>query len=60
MYEQEETTLESNNRRAAIDIGLNNLVTVSSNCSDLRPFIICGKAIKSCNQFYNILATVLH
>lgn len=55
VYEQEETTLESksNNRRAAIDIGLNNLATVSSNCLDFRAFIVCGKAIKSCNQFYN-------
>jgi IS605 OrfB family transposase len=55
VYEREVTTLESdsNNRRAAIDIGLNNLATVSSNCSDFKPFIVCGKAIKSCNQFYN-------
>ncbi|MCF4970462.1 RNA-guided endonuclease InsQ/TnpB family protein [Nostoc sp. CMAA1605] len=53
VYELEETTLESNDRRAAIDIGLNNLATVSSNCPDFRPFIVCGKAIKSCNQFYN-------
>jgi putative transposase len=53
VYEQEETTLETNNRIAAIDIGLNNLATVSSNCLEFRPFIVCGKAIKSCNQFYN-------
>ncbi|MBD2296185.1 IS200/IS605 family element transposase accessory protein TnpB [Anabaena sphaerica FACHB-251] len=46
-------TIESNNRIAAIDIGLNNLATVSSNCLDFQPFIVCGKAIKSCNQFYN-------
>ncbi|HEY9799935.1 MAG TPA: transposase [Leptolyngbyaceae cyanobacterium] len=55
VYEQEVTPLESksNNRKAAIDIGLNNLATVSSNCLDFRPFIVCGKAIKACNQFYN-------
>ena len=53
VYEQEETTVESNNRIAAIDIGLNNLATVSSNCLEFRPFIVCGKAIKSGNQFYN-------
>ncbi len=53
IYEQEEATLESNNRIAAIDIGLNNLATVSSNCLDFISFIVCGKAIKSCNQFYN-------
>ncbi len=53
VYEQEETTVENNNRIAAIDIGLNNLATVSSNCLEFRPFIVCGKAIKSGNQFYN-------
>jgi putative transposase len=53
VYEQAETTLTTNNRIAAIDIGLNNLATVSSNCHDFKPFIVCGKAIKSCNQFYN-------
>ncbi|MFN5894331.1 MAG: transposase, partial [Dolichospermum sp.] len=53
VYEQEETTPEVNNRIAAIDIGLNNLAAVSSNCLDFQPFIVCGQAIKSCNQFYN-------
>ena len=53
VYEREETTIEVNNRITAIDIGLNNLATVSSNCLDFQPFIVCGKAIKSCNQFYN-------
>ncbi|MFN6518247.1 MAG: RNA-guided endonuclease InsQ/TnpB family protein [Nostoc sp. CreGUA01] len=53
VYEQEEATLTTNNRIAGIDIGLNNLATVSSNCQDFQPFIVCGKAIKSCNQFYN-------
>ncbi|MTJ55882.1 IS200/IS605 family element transposase accessory protein TnpB [Anabaena sp. UHCC 0253] len=53
VYERKETTIEVNNKIAAIDIGLNNLATVTSNCSDFQPFIVCGKAIKSCNQFYN-------
>jgi IS605 OrfB family transposase len=53
VYEQEETTPEVNNRIAAIDIGLNNLAAVSSNCLDFQPLIVCGQAIKSCNQFYN-------
>jgi IS605 OrfB family transposase len=53
VYEREETSIEVNNRIAAIDIGLNNLATVSSNCLDFQPFIVCGKAIKSCNQFYS-------
>ncbi len=53
VYEQEEPPVVTNNRIAAIDIGLNNLATVSSNCLDFKTFIVCGKAIKSCNQFYN-------
>lgn len=53
VYEQEESKLEVNSRIAAIDIGLNNLATIGSNCLDCKPFIVCGKAIKSCNQFYN-------
>ncbi|AFZ43045.1 transposase, IS605 OrfB family [Halothece sp. PCC 7418] len=38
---------------ASIDIGLDNLATVASNDFDFKPFIVDGKAIKSCNQYYN-------
>lgn len=44
---------------ASIDIGLNNLATVASNDSDFKPFIICGKAIKSYNHWYNKLKSKL-
>ncbi len=44
---------------ASIDIGLNNLATVASNDSDFTPFIVCGKAIKSYNQWYNKLKSKL-
>lgn len=40
-----------NGRYASIDLGINNLMTVSSNVFD--PFIISGKPIKSVNQFFN-------
>lgn len=40
------------NRIASIDIGINNLATVSNNF-DQQPFIINGKPLKSINQFYN-------
>lgn len=43
--------LKDNGRYASIDLGLNNLMTVSSNV--IRPFIINGKPIKSINQYYN-------
>lgn len=43
--------LEDDGRYGAIDLGLNNLITFSSNVT--KPFIINGKPIKSINQYYN-------
>ena len=40
-----------NGRYASIDLGLNNLATVSSNV--VRPFIINGRPLKSINQYWN-------
>lgn len=40
-----------NGRYAAIDLGLNNLATVSSNVE--KPFIINGRPLKSINQRWN-------
>lgn len=52
IYEVEEIEeLEDNEKYAAIDLGVNNLATVSFN--DFKPFIINGKPLKSINQFYN-------
>lgn len=52
IYEVEEMEeLEDNDKYAAIDLGVNNLATISFN--DSKPFIINGKPIKSINQFYN-------
>jgi len=42
-----------NSKIAAIDLGVNNLATVSSNAIGFKPLIINGKPIKSLNQFYN-------
>lgn len=50
-YEVEEPELISNDRYASIDIGVNNLATVTSNV--FKPFIINGKPLKSINQNYN-------
>lgn len=41
------------NRVAAIDIGLDNLATVTSNQPDFRPLLINGRPLKAINQFYN-------
>jgi putative transposase len=38
---------------AGIDIGLNNLATVTSNKSGFMPRIVNGRSIKSINQWYN-------
>lgn len=52
IYEVEEIEeLEDNDKYAAIDLGVNNLATVSFN--EFKPFIINGKPLKSINQFYN-------
>lgn len=41
-----------NNRIASIDLGVDNLVTMTNNIG-LNPMIINGKEIKSINQYYN-------
>jgi putative transposase len=38
---------------AGIDIGLNNLATLTSNKPGFRPVIVNGRPLKSLNQFYN-------
>ena len=53
VYEKQAETINKNGKFAAIDIGLNNLATVASNDPTFKPFIVCGKALKSCNQQYN-------
>lgn len=44
--------LNITNRTASIDLGVNNLMTITTNCR-LEPFIINGKPLKSINQYYN-------
>ena len=52
VYEVKESELkEDNNRYCGIDLGLNNLATVTSNISE--SYIINGRPVKSINQYYN-------
>ena len=52
VYDVKECDLKTNNKRySSIDIGINNLATVTSNV--IKPYIINGKPIKSINQYYN-------
>lgn len=46
-----ETNITSN-RIASIDLGVDNLVTITTNCG-ISPIIIIGKPLKSMNQYYN-------
>lgn len=48
---EEHEPLVDNNRYCSIDLGLNNLMAISSNV--LEPSIIKGTPIKSINQYYN-------
>ena len=48
----EPSLLESNGRVIGIDIGVNNLATVSNNIGE-QAFIINGKPLKSINQYWN-------
>lgn len=51
-YSKEKNELfDDNGHYGSIDLGLNNLITFSSNVTE--PFIINGKPIKSINQYYN-------
>ena len=52
VYDIKECELKEDNKRyCGIDLGINNLATVTSNVS--RSYIINGKPIKSINQYYN-------
>lgn len=51
-YSKEKNELfDDNGHYGSVDLGLNNLITFSSNVTE--PFIINGKPIKSINQYYN-------
>jgi putative transposase len=45
--------LNDNNRYISIDLGVNNLATITSNVNGIKPIIINGKPLKSINQYYN-------
>jgi putative transposase len=52
LYEVREKELKRDNGKySSIDLGINNLATLSGNTT--KPFIINGKPLKSINQYYN-------
>lgn len=53
IYQVADTEMKvANDRYMGIDIGIDNLMTVVSN-TEMRPFIINGRPLKSVNQYYN-------
>ena len=51
IYNKECEAKQDNNRYASIDLGLNNLCTLTSNTT--QSIIVDGKCLKSINQHYN-------
>ena len=52
VYEVKDTDiLYDNSRYAGIDLGINNLATITSNVS--QSYIVNGRPVKSINQYYN-------
>ena len=54
IYEVEETPLKHTNNYAAIDLGINNLASVTFS-NGINPLLVNGQKIKSINQGYNRL-----
>jgi putative transposase len=53
IYDEPESTVSNDNSVASIDLGLNNLVALTSNQPGFTPLLINGRPLKSINQFYN-------
>ncbi|NJS11541.1 MAG: IS200/IS605 family element transposase accessory protein TnpB [Microcoleus sp. CSU_2_2] len=53
IYNEPESTINDANFVASIDLGLDNLVALTSNQPGFIPLLINGRPLKSINQFYN-------
>jgi len=53
IYDKPESTCSNTNFVASIDLGLDNLVALTSNQPGFIPLLINGRPLKSINQFYN-------
>ncbi|MEG4290254.1 transposase [Microcoleus sp. C2C3] len=53
IYDEPESTASNANSVASIDLGLDNLVALTSNQPGFTPLLINGRLLKSINQFYN-------
>ena len=48
-----------NGRYASIDLGINNLATITTNLPDSKPTVIDGRKLKSINHYYNKRKAIL-
>ncbi|MBA4457598.1 IS200/IS605 family element transposase accessory protein TnpB [Cylindrospermopsis raciborskii CS-506_B] len=53
IYEVQEPTTRSTRVIAGIDLGVNNLVALTTNSSTIRPLLVNGKPLKSLNRLFN-------
>jgi putative transposase len=53
VYRKQEKELSTSDYVAGIDLGLTNLVALTSNQPGFKPLLINGRPLKSVNQFYN-------
>jgi IS605 OrfB family transposase len=53
IYDEPESSASDHKFVASIDLGLNNLVALTSNQPGFIPLLINGRPLKSINQFYN-------
>lgn len=54
IYDFKEQQLKKDNKQyCSVDLGLNNLMTITSNKAGIKPVVVNGRPLKSVNQFYN-------
>ena len=53
VYTVENTALNFGKYVAGVDLGLNNLMAITSNHPGIKPMLINGRPLKSINQFFN-------
>lgn len=54
IYNYEEEILKKDNKQyCSVDLGLNNLMTITSNKAGIQPVVVNGRPLKSINQYYN-------
>lgn len=53
VYTVNEPVKSTGKYSAGVDLGLNNLMAITSNHPDIKPLLINGRPLKSINQFFN-------